>query len=164
MADVDIVMDIGMGGDSSVKGYTGKVALTTAAWSFTRPLKLQSGQSTDRSNGAPSASEIYVTKSRDSASGKMLAALMKGTVITTDVKIYYLITDGGTIKPWRTLTLTNVILSQYNTTTGNSGQTEEHYTLSPTKLAVIDQTTGATGTAGTQTPLTYDYSSQDTQA
>ena len=164
MADVDIVMDIGMGGDSTVKGYTGKVALTSASWSFARPLKLQSGQATDRSNGAPSASEIYIQKERDSASGKMLAALMKGTVITSDVKIYYLITDGGSIKPWRTLTLTNVILSQYNTTTANGGQTEEHYTLSPTKLAVIDQTTSSTGGAGTQTPLTFDYSTQEAQS
>jgi type VI secretion system secreted protein Hcp len=111
----------GIDGDVTAGSHTGWVELQSVSWGSSRAVAI-SGEATNRTKSAVQVREVVVTKSRDSASGK----LWREHLIPSDgktVQIDWTTTSqsGGQVI-FQTLKIMNVLVSSFSQS-GSSGST-----------------------------------------
>ncbi|MFI5024546.1 MAG: Hcp family type VI secretion system effector [Alphaproteobacteria bacterium] len=149
----------GIDGDATEESHKDWIPLDSANYSTSRNIATPTGQAARRESGAPTLSEVVITKPSDKASQKLFAASLSGESKT--VKIDFVRTgDPGEI--YMTLTLSNVLISSYSFAahSGGMGGTEtfpvESLSLNFTKIEESYTPYSADHKPGTPQRYTYD--------
>nr|WP_321983227.1 type VI secretion system tube protein Hcp [uncultured Lichenicoccus sp.] len=149
-------------GDVAEEGHKNWIELQSFQWGIGRGVSNRTGSGADREASAPSISEITVTKNQDSASIKLLQEALIGTgaADAATVQIDFTRTD-KTQSVYETLTLSNVIISGYSTSSGGD-RPSESLSFNFTKIEVKITPMEATGQAGGGATVTYDLQAAKT--
>jgi type VI secretion system secreted protein Hcp len=128
-AQVDYFLQLeGVHGESAER--PGAIEISSFSWGASRGVGAPTGGAADRAHGAPSVSEIHVTKLVDAASPDLMHASVSGRHFHTAV--LYMRKAGGdprSAEPYLTYRLTDVIISSYQTSGHGSDRPTESLTL-----------------------------------
>jgi type VI secretion system secreted protein Hcp len=129
----------GIQGDVTAAGHTNWIELNSLQWGVGRGVSSPTGGIADRESSAPNVSEVTVTKDNDTASDGLLTEAFTGDGggNGASVQIDFTRTQAGQLVVFQTITLTNVIISGYSTSSGGDRPTES-LSLNFTKIAVTN--------------------------
>jgi type VI secretion system secreted protein Hcp len=121
----DIVLRLpGISGESVLNGYSGQIDVESFSWGGDARLGLVGGGGV----GAPELRELHLVSRVSKASPKLIDALGKG-IHLADAELSFLATATRGERVMR-ITLEDVLVSSYQTTTDNDGTLMEEVTLS----------------------------------
>lgn len=149
-------------GEVTLKGYEGDIQLNSFQWGVSRTIGSATGGSGDREAGAPSVSEITITKSMDKTSPLLLQQALAGPA-TPEVDIFFVESASRSLeKPGQPVTyaeyvLSDVLVSSYKVSSGGDRPTES-ITLNFTKVKFNYVPTGST------TPISVQWNLATAQA
>jgi type VI secretion system secreted protein Hcp len=147
----------GIEGDVTAEGHTGWIELKSLQWGVGRGVSSPTGGIADRESSAPSVSECTVTKDNDTSSDGLLTEAFTGDGggNGATVQIDFTRTQAGALVVYQTITLTNVIISGYSTSSGGD-RPSESLSLNFVKIAVTNTPMKPDGTTGSPSTTTYD--------
>jgi type VI secretion system secreted protein Hcp len=149
-------------GDVTESGHTDWIELNSLQWGVGRGVSSPTGSSADRESTAPSISEVVVTKANDLASAGLLSEALQGDGSNgKSVEIDMVRTDKGKLTVYQKITLTDVIISGFSTSSGGD-RPSESLSLNFVKIAVTDTQMKPDGTAGSPATTTYDLAQAKT--
>jgi len=113
-------------GDVTEGGHDKWIEVNSLQWGVGRGVSSATGSASDRESSAPSLSEVTVTKDLDSASPKLLTEAFQGdgNGDAASVQFDFCRTASGKLQIYLTITLTNVIISGYSTSSGGDRPSE----------------------------------------
>lgn len=156
---VNIVMKYGSAeGNVSITGYSGYCELASCDFQTKRTINTATGTNKDREQATAAFSEISISKPRDDASGMLLYYALGQEAEEVTVVFLNTSTDGG--KPFRTLTMQNVMISWHKPEHRSDGSIMERYTLNPTEISIKDQTYNQQNEETGSRTTTYDFTQQ----
>ncbi|MFI5380600.1 MAG: type VI secretion system tube protein Hcp [Tepidisphaerales bacterium] len=131
----------GTTGDVTANGYAGDIQLLSFAWGVSNSAP--SASSVPRGSGAPSISEITITKAVDKASPQLLQDTLIGQ--PQDVKIFFVNSVQGRLNTYAEYDLRDVLISGYSVSSGGDRPTES-LSLNFTKVQFTSVVPNANGT------------------
>lgn len=143
-------------GDSKAKGHEGDkgwIAIESVQFGASRNIRTPVGASSTREASAPSISEIIVTKVLDSASALLFQEALIGK--GGKVEIHLTATHAEKLENYLEITLTNVLISNYNASSGGD-RPMESLSMNFTKIEMKYTPYDDAHKAGTPTSATYD--------
>ena len=140
-------------GDTITKGFENQIQLDSFQWGVGRAISSPPGSGI-REAGAPSISEITVTKLMDKASPLLLQSSLVGQAVGPVTITFVKDSGTGPIR-YAQYTLENVLISGYSVSSGGDNPSES-LSLSFTKIAFMFTPTNPDGTPGTPVQTTYD--------
>lgn len=117
-------------GESTVRGHVGSIEISSWSFGVSNPSSIGS-QSSGAGAGKVSFNNFTITKSVDKASPLLMKAKTAKTPIKS-VKLSVALADGG----YLTITLQNVIVSSYSTSSGGD-RPQESISFNYTKISVM---------------------------
>jgi type VI secretion system secreted protein Hcp len=153
----------GIQGDVTAAGHENWIELKSLQWGVGRGVSSPTGSSADRESTAPSVSEVTVTKDNDTASDGLLSEAFTGDGggNGATVQIDMTRTQAGQLVVYQTVTLNNVIISGYSTSSGGD-RPSESLSLNFVKIAVTNTPMKPDGTTGSPSTTTYDLAQAKT--
>ncbi len=144
-------------GDVTESGHTNWIQLNSFQWGVGRGVSAPTGSTEDRESSAPSISEVTVTKDFDKASIKLLTEAYQGTGSgdAETVQIDFTRTTKGKLDIYLTVTLSNVIISGYSTSSGGD-RPSESLSFNFVKIMTKFTPMNADGSPGNASSITYD--------
>lgn len=137
-----IYMELGDAkGNVTAKGYEQQIEVFDTRWSTMLDVRSAVGTDEDRTSGSSAVSEMTFTKPIDSSSFYVTQSALQSKALKCIVT--YTRTDQGKEAEWRTITLTDAIISQLTNTTDASGKGMERVSLNFTVIEISDQTSGS---------------------
>jgi type VI secretion system secreted protein Hcp len=147
-------------GDVTESGHTGWIELIDARWSMSRTIRSAVGIGQNRESTSAYVSELTVTKLIDTASSNLAQNAFVGEAQTCQVDFTRV--SKGTEAVFRSIQLTDAIISGLVNEGHGSERPIESLTLNFTVIAITDTTESATGTGGTNSTVTYDLTKAQT--
>ena len=102
----------GITGDVTVEGQQGTIEVLSLSGNVQEPVTGSAGGS--RARSLPVFSDLMIHKRLDRSSPALFLALVKGSILGSGV-ITFLLTDQGGFTTFFTITLTNVLLTKFQT-------------------------------------------------
>ena len=147
-------------GDVTEAGHVGQVELLDLGWSMSRTIRSAVGIGKNRESTSAYVSEVSVTKFIDSASSDIAQNAFVGKA--QDCTIDFTRVDKGQEAVFRSIKLTDTIISGLvNHGVGRDRPTEV-VTLNFTEIAITDTDEAASGTAAGNSVVTYDLTKAQT--
>jgi type VI secretion system secreted protein Hcp len=151
----------GAKGDVTEQGHKNWIELLDLQWSMSRTIRSAVGVGKNRESTSAYVSEVTVTKYIDAASKGVANNAFVGKA--NEVQIDFTRVDKGQEAVFRTLKLTDAIISGLSNTAQGSDRPVETITLNFTKIAITDKTQSADGSAGSQSVTTYNLQTAQTE-
>jgi type VI secretion system secreted protein Hcp len=147
-------------GDVTEAAHSGQIELLDVRWSMSRTIRSAVGVGKNRESTSAYVSEITVTKYIDSASSSIAqsAFVGEGESCTID----FTRVNKGQEAVFRKITLTDAIISGLVNHGSGSERPVETLTLNFTQIAITDTVEAASGTAGSNSTVTYDLTKSQT--
>ena len=142
-------------GDVTASGYEQWVELSSFQFGVERPVTLVSGV---KELGAPTLSDLTITKPMDSSSSALLQEAFSGTPQTVTIDLVST-TGTGTLFKYAEYVLTNAQVTGYSVSSGGD-RPAESITIAFSKIQFTYTPETATGSAGTPTTVTWDLTTQ----
>jgi type VI secretion system secreted protein Hcp len=147
-------------GDVTEAGHVGQVELIDLRWSMSRTIRSAVGVGTNRESTSAYVSELTVTKYVDSASSNIAQNAFVGE--TQTCQIDFTRVSKGQEAVFRSISLTDAIISGLVNSGSSSDRPVEVLTLNFTVIAITDTDESETGTAGSNSTVTYDLTKAQT--
>jgi type VI secretion system secreted protein Hcp len=144
----------GIKGDVTTDGFKEWIDLSSMQFGVGRAITMTTGKAANRAHGAPSFSEITVSREFDMSSTGLLQSVVSGTDGKT-VKIVIVETSGKDLKKYVEYELADVMVSSYSVSSGG-GVPSESISLSYTKITMSYTASDKAGKAGNVPRVTYD--------
>ena len=110
-------------GDVIAQGFTGDIHLSSLQFGVGRGISSLTGGSTDREASVPTLSDLVITKQMDVSSSVFVKDLLGGQSIPT-AEIFLTNNVNGHQFTYTTITLSNVLISGYSTSSSGDNPTE----------------------------------------
>lgn len=110
-------------GDVIAQGFTGDIHLSSLQFGVGRGISSPTGGSTDREASVPTLSDLVITKQMDVSSSVFVKDLLGGQSIPT-AEIFLTNNVNGHQFTYTTITLSNVLISGYSTSSSGDNPTE----------------------------------------
>ena len=151
----------GADGDVTEQGHKNWIELLDLQWSMSRTVRSAVGGGKNRESTSAYVSEITVTKYVDSGSKGVATNAFVGKA--SDVQIDFTRVEKGQEAVFRTLKLTNAIISGLSNKATGGERPVEVIALNFTKIAITDKTAGVDNSAGSQSVTTYNLETAQTE-
>jgi type VI secretion system secreted protein Hcp len=157
-----IYMQLGSAkGDVTEAGHIGWIELTEVNWSMARRVRSAVGVGSNRESTSAYISELSVTKLIDTASPNLAQNAFVGEAQTCQIDFTRV--SKGTELVFRSVKLTDAIISALINQGYASDRPTESLTLNFTVIAITDTSESQSGTAGSNSTVTYDLTKAQTQ-
>lgn len=123
----------GIKGNVTAEGYKDWIQLDSLQYGVDRAVGMSTGAGRERETGAPSLSEISVTKQMDESSGHLFQEACSGTA--KKVAINVVRTSSDKVQEYLKLELENCLVSRYNVSSGGELPSES-LSLAFTKITM----------------------------
>jgi type VI secretion system secreted protein Hcp len=141
-------------GDVTTDGFKEWIDLSSMQFGVGRAITMTTGKAANRAHGAPSFSEITVSREFDMSSVGLLQSVVSGTE-GAKVTIAIVETSGKELKKYVEYELADVMVSSYSVSSGG-GVPSESISLSYTKIIMSYTASDKAGKAGNVPRVTYD--------
>lgn len=119
-----LILDCGsISGESTIKGYTGKIEVFSYSSGITQPIT-SGASSQKRIAGKPDFEDFTVTKNVDVASIGLIEHCAQGIILPT-VVLTVARSEAGTVTPFLVYTLTNALVSAVTVSGGGGDLPQE---------------------------------------
>jgi type VI secretion system secreted protein Hcp len=147
-------------GDVTEAGHTGWVELIDARWSMSRTIRSSVGIGQNRESTSAYVSELAVTKLIDSASSNIAQNAFVGESQTCQIDFTRV--SKGQEAVFRSVQLTDAIISGLVNEGHGTERPIETLMLNFTVIAITDTAESDSGTAGSNSTVTYDLTKAQT--
>lgn len=147
-------------GDVTESGHVGQVELLDLRWSMSRTIRSAVGVGKNRESTSAYVTEVTVSKYIDSASSDIAQNAFVGKA--QDCTIEFTRVDKGQEAVFRSIKLTDTIISGLANHGAGSERPTEVLTLNFTEIAITDTTEAAGGTSAGNSVVTYDLTKAQT--
>jgi type VI secretion system secreted protein Hcp len=144
----------GIKGDVTTDGFKEWIDLSSMQFGVGRAITMTTGKAANRAHGAPSFSEITVSREFDMSSTGLLQSAVSGTD-GKKVKIVIVESNGKDLKKYVEYELEDVMVSSYSVSSGG-GVPAESISLSYTKITMSYTASDKSGKQGQVPRVTYD--------
>lgn len=144
----------GIDGDVTTKGFEKWIDLSSMQFGVGRAITMTTGKAANRAHGAPSFSEITVSREFDMSSTGLLQSVVSGTD-GKKVTIAIVETNGAELKKYVEYELEDTMVSSYSVSSGG-GVPSESVSLSYTKITMSYTASDKTGKQSKVPRVTYD--------
>lgn len=142
-------------GDVQAQGYQQWIELSSFQFGVERPATLVGGV---RELGAPTLSDLTITKAMDSSSSALMQEAFAGTPQTVTIDLVSNTGTGSLVK-YASYVLTNAQVTGYSVSSGGD-RPSESITIAFSKIQFTYTPLDATGIPGTPTSVTWDLATQ----
>lgn len=144
-------------GDSTVPGHENEIALTSFSWGVSNPNDIQAGQG---QKSVPM--DLTVEKTFDIASPRLALACASGMRFASATLYAFMTGDGGSdvgqpTTPYLTITLSNVLVSSYETKGDEDARPSEKVTFSFGKIEMAFRQYIGGGNYGDPVKMSWDF-------
>ncbi len=150
----------GAQGAVSESGHTGWIELMDCRWSMSRSIRSAVGVGTNRESTSAYVSELTATKLVDPASANINQYAFVGQ--SQACQVDFTRTDKGQEAVFRTIKLTDAIVSGLVNHGHGTDRPTEVITLNFTEIAITDISEGEAGTGGGSSTVTYNLATAQT--
>ena len=147
-------------GDVTEAGHKDQVELLDLRWNMSRTIRSAVGIGKNRESSSAYVSEVTVTKLVDSASSDIAQNAFVGKA--QDCTIEFTRVDKGQEAVFRSIKLTDAIISGLTNRGQGKERPTEDITLNFTEIAITDTAEAAEGTSGGNSVVTYDLTKAQT--
>jgi type VI secretion system secreted protein Hcp len=147
-------------GDVTESGHTGWIELIDARWSMSRTIRSSVGIGQNRESTSAYVSEMTITKLIDAASSNLAQNAFVGESQTCQIDFTRV--NKGQEAVFRSIQLTDAIISGMVNEGHGSERPTETLTLNFTVIAITDTAESETGTGGSNSTVTYDLTKAQT--
>lgn len=140
-------------GDVTEEGHTDWIELSSCQYALSRAISSTTGASADRETSAPSISEVTITKNVDASTVDLVTEALQGEGKTAIID--FTKTDKGKLQVFKTLTLTDTMISSYSSSSDGNGNLQESVTLNFTQFELKYTPMKSGGAAGSPKTVTY---------
>ena len=147
-------------GDVTEAGHKQWCELIDAKWAMSRTIRSAVGVGSNRESTSAYVSEMTASKLIDSGSSNIAQKAFVGEA--QDCTVEFTRVDKGKEAVFRSIKLTNTIISSLVNQGRGTDRPTEVLTLNFTQIAITDTAEGAAGTAGTNSTVTYDLTTAQT--
>ena len=147
-------------GDVTEQGHVGQIELLDLNWSMSRTVRSAVGIGKNRESTSAYVSEVSVTKLIDSASSDIAQNAFVGKAL--DCTIEFTRVDKGQEAVFRSIKLTDTIISGLMNHGAGKERPIETLTLNFTEIAITDTAESQKGTAAGNSVVTYDLTKAQT--
>jgi type VI secretion system secreted protein Hcp len=151
----------GAEGDVTETGHKQWIELLDARWSMSRTIRSAVGIGKNRESSSAYVSEVTVTKYIDAASKGVANLAFVGKA--KDATIEFTRVDKGSEAVFRSIKLTDSIISGLSNQATGSERPTEILTLNFTKIEIKDYDETADGSQGSPSTTTYDLQKAQTE-
>ena len=109
-------------GSVTEEGHIGWVDVSSFQWGVGRAVGSPTGRAANREAGAPSISEITVSKQLDKSSYAWLQEALKGTGV--DCEVHFVSTEAAQLRTYLSYKLTNCLVSGFSLSSGGDRPSE----------------------------------------
>jgi type VI secretion system Hcp family effector len=149
-------------GNVTEAAHKGQIEVIETRWSTVREVRSAVGTNKDRNSSSAYVSELKFVKPIDSASFYITQNAFGGQALKCVID--YTRTDKGKEAVWRTITLTDAMITSLVNETPTTGEGREEVSLNFTIIEVSDQTSGSKSTTeGGPFKITYDLGQAEAQ-
>ncbi len=147
-------------GDVTEQGHTGWIELIDARWSMSRTIRSSVGVGANRESTSAYVSEMTISKLIDKASGNLAQNAFIGEA--QSCQIDFTRVNKGSESVFRSLKLTDTIISGHVHQGHQSDRPTETLTLNFTQIAITDTGESESGTGASPSTVTYDLTKAQT--
>lgn len=140
--------------------HTNWVELLDVSWTMTRSIRSAVGVGQNRESTSASVGELTFTKFIDPASSVLTTYAFVGEAKDCEID-FTRVNQGGEVT-FRKIKLTNAIVSNLSNSGHGKDRPTEVYRLNFTEIAITDTAETATGSAGSDSTVTYDLTQAKT--
>ena len=151
----------GAEGDVTEQGHKNWIELLDARWSMSRTIRSAVGIGKNRESTSAYVSEVTVTKYIDAASKGVANLAFVGKA--NDTTIEFTRVDKGQEAVFRSIKLTDAIISGLSNQASGSERPVEVLTLNFTKIGITDKEETEDGSDGSQSVTTYNLQTAQTE-